>query len=328
MDDKAKDELLHKIYYVEKRQVGRDNLFQYVSKQLEIKDVARQYIANWLAKQKGQQIYTQRKKPTNIRPIITSKPGAMVAVDLIDFSNSPSKGGYNYILNFIDTFSRKCYLTPLRNKTSASIDKALEKNILEFTKYYTISVIISDNGTEFNGSIFSKFNIKHITTPAYTPQGNSICERSNGTLKSILRKILYNEKKKDWRPFISVIENIYNTTYNRNIHNTPNEAFNSTDEQQLEQNIKEKNRHAKAYKEIDILLKIGDSVRILIPKKTKIEKGKPTYTDEVYNISKVIPGNAKTFTIPRYKLIDSNNVIQKHTFPISKLLVLPDDYVE
>ena len=47
------------------------------------------------------------------------------------------------------------------------------------------------------------------------------------------------------------------------------------------------------------------------------------YSNEIYTVSKVIKGNAKNFTIPRYKLIDSEGNVQKNTFALSKLLVIP-----
>ena len=71
-----------------------------------------------------------------------------------------------------------------------------------------------------------------------------------------------------------------------------------------------------------------DKVRTELPKKSKLEKGKIVYSEEVYTIYKVIPGNKAKFTIPRYKLIDSKGVIQKNTWPISSLLVIPSTYVE
>ena len=327
--NEEKDKFLHKLYYDEKRQVGRDSLFEYISKQLEIKDIPRRYIANWLANQKGQQIYTQRKKPTNIRSINSKKPGAIIQVDLIDFSNQPSAGNYNYILNVIDCFSRKVWLAPLRFKTSKALDTALTKIFNEIQKDFKISVCQSDNGTEFNGDVFQNFDIKHITSRAYTPQQQSLVERSNGTIKLLLQKILYNfSKKKDWRPYISVIQHIYNTSYNRNLKSTPDLAYHSTKEEQLELHEKAQVRLAKSYKEINVVLKVGDLVRIEIPKKTKIEKGKPVYSEGIYHVVKVIPGNKKTFTIPRYKLADEDGVLVKNNFAISSLLVLPDNYVE
>jgi transposase InsO family protein len=235
-----------------------------------------------LASQTVHQIYTQRKPQTNIKPILTSKPGAMVQIDLIDFSHNPSAGNYNYILNVIDVFSRKCWLMPLKFKTSAAVDSALEKIILDFNKEYTISVIQSDNGTEFNGNVFQKFGIKHLTSRSYTPQQQGLCERSNGTIKSILRKVLFSEKKKDWKRYLPEIQNIYNTTVNRSLNKTPDEVFFvSTDAEHAVLSEKMKAAHAKSYKNVDTVLEVGQKVRILIEKKSALEKGLQNWSSDI-----------------------------------------------
>jgi hypothetical protein len=68
---------------------------------------------------------------------------------------------------------------------------------------------------------------------------------------------------------------------------------------------------------------VGTHCRIIIEKKLIQKKGVPLYTEEVYTISKVIKSNKDKFTLPRYKLIDSEGTVQKNTFQLSKLLVIP-----
>ena len=321
MNNIEKDAFLHNLYYDKHMVLGRDLLFYYVSKTLKNTEISRRYIANWLAHQESNQIFAQKKKETSIRPILTNKPGSVIQIDLMDFSNNPSFGNYKYILNFIDTFTRKLYLTPLKNKSVKTVDKALEKNILDFQKYYPISVIQSDNGGEFAGDVFAKYNIKHITSRPYTPQQNGIVERSNGTIKSILKKVLFNENVKDWKRFIPEIQDIYNTTLNTTIGKSPDELFNDTSlHKEISDNVKVK--HARSFKEINTLLSIGNKVRIYLERKSAFDKTQ-NYSNEIYTVSKVIKGNAKNFTIPRYKLKDSEGNVQKNTFALSKLLVIP-----
>jgi Integrase core domain len=314
---------LENLYYKEHRTVGRDSLFHYISKVLNNQNISRRYVAAWLAKQNVQQIYTRKKPQTNIRPIITSKPGAFLQIDLIDFSNQPSAQNYRYILNVIDVFSRKCWLAPLKQKTSKAVDTALTNIFTDILQDYTISVIQSDNGTEFNGSVFQKFGIKHVTSRAYTPQQQAVVERSNGSIKNILRKVLYIERKKDWRKYLVEIQNIYNTTLHSSTNKTPDELYFGTDDEHLTNYEIQKSQKAKADKNLDTVLPVETKVRILIEKKSAIDKGNPTYSDAVYTIVRVIQGNAKAFTINRYKLANSSGELQKNTFPLSKLLVIP-----
>ena len=133
MNDKQKDEFLHNLYYVKRMAVGRDSLFYYIRNTLKNTDISRRYIAAFLAKQEAHQLNTQRKNATNIRPIITNRPGAMLQMDLIDFSNKPSNG-YRYILNVIDTFSRKIWLNEIRRKDIKSVIPALNNIIQDIQK--------------------------------------------------------------------------------------------------------------------------------------------------------------------------------------------------
>ena len=135
MDEEQKDEFLHDLYYNKKFAKGRDAMFFHISKTLNNKDISRRYIAKWLSKQEAHQLHTQRKPQTNIRPIITNRPGSLLQMDLIDFSNKPSNK-YYYILTVIDTFSRKIWLNEIRNKTIKDVIPALNNIIQDIQKDY------------------------------------------------------------------------------------------------------------------------------------------------------------------------------------------------
>ena len=139
---------------------------------------------------------------------------------------------------------------------------------------------------------------------------------------------MYEKKTKQWQPLLNDVEEVYNATLNRTIGMSPDEAYYLDKESQAELHSKVKNSKARSYKEIDTVLKVGDRVRIVVPALKIKKKGLPTYSTEIYTVTKVIKGNAKNFTIPRYKLTSSDDILQKNTFPISKLLVLPETYKE
>ena len=181
MDDKTKDEFLSNLYYKKNFKVGRDALFEYVSKTLKNTDISRRYIMNWLSHQTVHQLYTPRKPETDIRPIITSKPGSMLQMDLIDFSNKPSNK-FRFILNVVDVFSRKCFLNEIKNKTVASVIPALNNIVQEIQKDHVIQVIHSDLGNEFNIQLP---RIKLLQSRVYNAQSQGIVERSNRTIKKI-----------------------------------------------------------------------------------------------------------------------------------------------
>lgn len=317
MDEQEKDDFLHDLYYTKKFARGRDSIFYHISKTLDKKDISRRYIAKWLAKQETHQLHTQRKPQTNIRPIITNRPGSILQMDLIDFSNKPSNK-YKYILNVIDTFSRKIWLNEIKNKTIKDVIPALNNIIQDIQKNYKINVIQSDNGGEFN---ISFPDIKHIQSRSYTPQQQGLVERSNGTVKIILNRIMESEKSKNWQKYLNVVEETYNDSLNRSLGMSPNKAYQLDSEKQTELHQVQKDIKSKSFKEINTVLKVGDTVRVLIEKGKQKSKGEPNWSRELFEIHKVIPGNKANFTITRYKVkgIDDEK-IQRNTFVLSKLL--------
>lgn len=124
---------------------------------MKITDISRRYIANWLAQQKPQQLYHPKKHRTTIKPILSSKAGQSLQIDLMDFSKSPANG-YRYDLNVIDIHSRKVWLAAIRDKTIKSVLVTLNKII---DSKYTVRTIFADIGLEFNIGVLNISVIKH-----------------------------------------------------------------------------------------------------------------------------------------------------------------------
>lgn len=322
--NKQKDNFLHNLYYEKKFFVGRDKLWDYTYNTLDRKDISRRYIAGWLAHQPVNQLYTQRKKETSIRPIVSKQQGALLQLDLQDFSKNKSKTGDSYVLNVIDVFSRKCWLAPIRYKAQDNVLRALNPILEEIQKDHKISIIKTDRGKEFDIEFYN--NIKHLKGIAYVPQGQGHVERSNRSLKTILFKILFEKKLKWTKEDIKVVEDVYNNTINRVIKMTPNEAYVIQGKDKDDLIERQNTSNAKKYKEVDKVLELGNRVRLVIEKDNPLikKKGLPIWSKEIYTISKVIKGNAKTFSINRYKLTGEKGEVLNGTFPLSKLLLIPN----
>ena len=93
-------------------------------------------------------------KITDTKPFYHSKSSTL-GMDLIDMTNKSYKN-YKYILTCIDLYSRYIWLFPLKDKTVEKVEKIVNK-ILKENKNF--SVILTDNGTEFN---FKDIKLKHI----------------------------------------------------------------------------------------------------------------------------------------------------------------------
>ena len=116
-----------------------------------------------------------------------------VAVDLHEFKN-----GF-YMLHMIDEFSRFSVAVLMRSKkTQEFVDKFI-KSWIHYFGYP--KRLFSDNGGEFNSHLVREFgetfNIKILTTAAYSPWSNGVVERHNGILSLMIVKLQESFPDKD-----------------------------------------------------------------------------------------------------------------------------------
>ncbi|KAL3846133.1 hypothetical protein ACJIZ3_003536 [Penstemon smallii] len=99
-----------------------------------------------------------------------------------------SLGGARYYVSFIDDYSRRCWVYPIKKKS----DVFYARVELEFEK--KIKCLRTDNGREYTCNEFDNFcqqeGIKRQFTVAYTPQQNGVAERMNRTLLECTRAML------------------------------------------------------------------------------------------------------------------------------------------
>ena len=116
-----------------------------------------------------------------------------VAVDLHQFENGL------YMLHMIDEFSRFSVAVLMRSKQSEEFVGKFVKSWIHYFGYP--KVIFSDNGGEFNSHLVREFgetfNIKILTTAAYSPWSNGVVERHNGILSLMVAKLKESFPDKD-----------------------------------------------------------------------------------------------------------------------------------
>ena len=134
----------------------------------------------------------QNKKPSP-RPVVclplAQRFNEMVGMDL-------KKWGDSYFLVMVDIGTRYCAAYVIHDKKPNSIIKAI------FVSWITIfgapQKFLSDNGGEFVNpemrDLSESFNIRLLTTAAESPWSNGICERLNGILAGLVRKIMEDVK--------------------------------------------------------------------------------------------------------------------------------------
>ncbi|KAE8715738.1 hypothetical protein F3Y22_tig00110160pilonHSYRG00308 [Hibiscus syriacus] len=114
-----------------------------------------------------------------------------------------SLGGAKYFVSFIDDYSRRYWVYPIKNKSDVFSTFKIFKARVELDYGNKIKCFRTDNGGEYTIEEFDDFcrkeGIKRQFTVANTPQQNGVAERINRTLlertKAIIVYVMYNSKK-------------------------------------------------------------------------------------------------------------------------------------
>jgi transposase InsO family protein len=140
----------------------------------------------------------------------------IVHSDVCGPMKTTSMGGCKYFVTFIDDFSRKIWLYPIKAK-SECFEKFKEfKTLVENQSELKIKVFRSDNGGEYMSKKFDELlkneGIARQTSAPYTPQQNGVAERANRTIVEMARSMLHaqNLKLDLWA------EAVVNAVYTRN----------------------------------------------------------------------------------------------------------------
>ena len=119
----------------------------------------------------------------------------LIHTDLCDFKATPSRGGKNYYISFIDEYSKYCYIYLVNTKDEALNSFKNYKAEVENQLDKKIKVLRSDRGGEYESKDFAEFcslhGIVHQTTAPYSPQMNGVAERKNRTLKNMINSMLF-----------------------------------------------------------------------------------------------------------------------------------------
>ncbi|GJZ19365.1 retrovirus-related pol polyprotein from transposon TNT 1-94 [Tanacetum coccineum] len=128
----------------------------------------------------------------------TSNSRSVYVLELVhsDVWQAPvlSLGGAKYFVSFIDDYSRRCWVYPIKKKSDVFEVFKVYKARVELDSGKKIKCLRTDNGGEYTGDEFDTFcrqeGIKRQFTTAYTPQQNGVAERMNKTLLERARAML------------------------------------------------------------------------------------------------------------------------------------------
>ena len=142
------------------------------------------------------------KVPLEKMPLI-DKPFKRVAIDLVGPIGPPSEDGHRYILTMVDFATRHPEVVPLKNIDTETVAEAL---VDIFSRLGVPEEILSDLGAQFVSECMKEvarlLSIKQLTTTPYHPMCNSLTEKFNGTMKSMLKR-LCSEQPRQWHRYIN-----------------------------------------------------------------------------------------------------------------------------
>ena len=144
------------------------------------------------------------KVPLGEMPIM-DVPFHRVAVDLIGPITPVSDNGNQYILTIVDFATKYPEVVALPRIETERVAEAL---LDVFSRVGFPTEILSDKGNQFTSDLMKEvcrlISLKQLFTTPYNPKCNGLCEKMNGVLKSMLKKMC-QEKPKDWDRYLSAV---------------------------------------------------------------------------------------------------------------------------
>ena len=141
--------------------------------------------------------YGHRQKTTGT--IESKGPWDTLSVDIV--GPLPADRRHEFIIVFVDCYSRFTILVPASNHTADTVSDALLCHVVPY--FGTPRRLLSDRGREFVGEVWGKLTstlgIQRVLTSPYHPEGNSINECSHRTMNNMLRaRLLRDLPSRKW----------------------------------------------------------------------------------------------------------------------------------
>ena len=126
-------------------------------------------------------------------------PWDTLCVDIV--GPLPADRRHEFVIVFVDCFSRYTVLVPASNHTADTVSEVLLRHVVPY--FGTPRRLLSDRGREFVGEVWGKLThslgIQRLLTSPYHPEGNSINERSHRTMNNMLRaRLLRDLPSRKW----------------------------------------------------------------------------------------------------------------------------------
>ena len=173
-----------------------------------------------------QQCQTRKKTNNQVRiPAVgmplASYPFQRIAADY--YGPLPiTQDGYQYLLVFMDYFSRWAIVEPMKDMTAKSFARAFLDRVVYI--YGRPDYILTDQGSNFMAAMTQELHALlgtiSLRTTAYRPNTNGLVERFNGTLGTML-STLCNMRQDDWKEVLAPAVFAYNASTQATLRESP-----------------------------------------------------------------------------------------------------------
>jgi len=241
------------------------------------------------------------------RKIISPDIDYLWQIDLITITKGNKiNSGTKYLLTAIDVLSRFAFVRALKNKKSSTTKEAIKNIFQEGRKPKNIQ---SDQGAEFEGAFRQYLEGEGILLfHNHSILKAAMVERFNRTLMTRITKYLAYTKSSKFIDKLQDFVDSYNESRHRIIKCAPKDVnkFNAMDvwlncyRKTPEEDRGKKNKKSK--------LAVGSFVRVKITK-TNFSKGyAQTFSNELYQIRKIVPSKPITYLLRNSEYHDVEGV--------------------
>jgi len=160
------------------------------------------------------------------------RPLGRVHSDIAGPITPAGRGGYRYILTFIDEYTRYAAIYLLKGKSANEVNRCLKEFITKAERQNGNKMLIlrTDGGSEYKDLVrdqLKTLGIIHEITNPYTPHQNGLAERYNRTVFEAVRAMLADQKcRRDlWADAAVYAAEIRNSLPTRSLERTPYEMW-------------------------------------------------------------------------------------------------------
>lgn len=256
--------------------------------------------------------YTLHREPKKIKynPIFVHRLRELIQMDLCDkHLESAANDGYKYWLVVQDTFSRKAFVRPLKNKGARTVSEAMEDVLQDMNLRGVPEKCYSDRGTEFKNRHFKQlldhYNIKQLFAIFHA----SHVERLLRSLQSMVAKYQTAHQTDRYIHILQATTEAYNNRYHRIIKMSPEQAERTRNGDAVRLALSEYYQKARESK-IKPKYKKGLWVRVQNVKGAFFRSYQQTFGEYMYQIHKVHTNLPR----PMYELVDSAGELQNDRY--------------